>query len=65
MWQHLRLMLPTDGCLALQKKQVEIKEVNVKKTSSVVSSNTGELFLHVQCSLTNRILCELLLYVYT
>ena len=57
-------MLPTDGCLALQKKQVEIKEVNVKKTSSVVSSNTGEL-LHVQYSLTNRILCELLLYVYT
>lgn len=61
MWQHLRLMLPTDGCLALQKKQVEIKEVNVKKTSSVVSSNTSEL----QCSLTNRLLCELLLYVYT
>lgn len=63
MWQHLRLMLPTDGCLALQKKQVEIKEVNVKKTGSIVSSNTGEL-LHVQCSLTNRLLCELLLYVY-
>ena len=60
MWQHLRLMLPTDGCLALQKKQVEIKEVNVKKTGSIVSSNTGEL----QCSLTNRLLCELLLYVY-
>ena len=51
MRQHLMLMLVALCVgLVLQKKQVEIKEVNVKKTGSVVSSNTGEL-LHVQCSL--------------
>ena len=32
----------------LQKKQVEIKEVNVKKAGSVVSSNTGKLLLRVE-----------------
>ena len=35
-------------CVVLQKKQVEIKEVNVKKTGTVVSSNTGKLLLHVR-----------------
>ena len=38
----------TDCCvcgLCSQKKQVEIKEVDVKKAGSVVSSNAGELSL--------------------
>lgn len=45
----LKLLLPLVLCVGsvLQKKQVEIKEVNVKKAGSVVSSNTGKLLLHV------------------